>query len=85
MLCTFDVFKGSPKRDRLWLGNVEGLQRAIDLMNSMAGRLPGDYFMCNAATQELVALVQNSPIKLDRPTGGGSVASRKSEAKALNQ
>ena len=63
---TFDVFKGAPKRSPLWLGNVRGLQKAIDLMNGMARRLPGDYFVSDAATHEVLALAQNSPVKLDR-------------------
>ena len=54
---TYDVFKGIPQRKPLWLGNVKGRTRALDLMNRMAARLAGDYFVWNTITQELVAEV----------------------------
>jgi hypothetical protein len=69
---TFDVFKGVPKRSPLWLGNVGGLQKAIDLMNSMAKRLPGDYFVSDAATHEVLALVQKSPVQVNRDQGAST-------------
>jgi hypothetical protein len=51
---TYDVFKGNPQKKPLWLGTVKGRTRAVDLMNGMAARLPGDYFVWNTITQELV-------------------------------
>jgi hypothetical protein len=53
----YDVFKGHPQKKPLWLGTVNGLPRAIDLMDRMAARLSGDYFVCNAATHEVLASV----------------------------
>ena len=52
---TYEVFKGNPQKKPLWLGTVGGRIRALDLMKRMATRLPGDYFMTNTITQELVA------------------------------
>jgi hypothetical protein len=54
----YDVFKGSPEKKPLWLGTVTGLQRAIDQMNRIAARMPCDYFVCSAATHEVVASLQ---------------------------
>jgi hypothetical protein len=39
----YDVFKGTPGTKPLWLGDVIGRQRAMDLVNRTASRLPGDY------------------------------------------
>lgn len=55
---TYDVFKGNPQKKPLWLGTVKGRTRALDLMNRMAVRLPGDYFGWNTITQELVTAVR---------------------------
>jgi hypothetical protein len=55
---TYDVFKRNAQKKPLWLGAVKGRKRAIDLMNRMAARLPGDYFVWNSNTQELVTEVR---------------------------
>lgn len=54
---SYDVFKGIPSRNPLWLGTVKGRTRALDLVNRMAVRLPGDYFVWNTMTQEIVTEV----------------------------
>jgi hypothetical protein len=59
---TYDVFKGKPNNTRLWLGSIAGLERATGLMNRMAASLPGDYFVVDAATGELVALTERNPL-----------------------
>ena len=51
----YEVFKGIPKKNPFWLGSVSGLERATELMNRMADRLPGDYFVSRAITAEVVA------------------------------
>lgn len=60
----YDVFKGRPENKPLWLGEVSGLQRAIDQMNRMAARLPGDYFVFNPLTNEVVAFVRQNAVPL---------------------
>jgi hypothetical protein len=52
----YDVFKGTPKKNPLWLGSVNGLDRATELMKRMAARLPGDYFVSSGITTEVVAV-----------------------------
>lgn len=52
----YDVFKGIPKKNPLWLGSVNGLERAAELMKRMAISLPGDYFVSDAVTSEVVAV-----------------------------
>jgi hypothetical protein len=54
---TYDVFKGLPDKNPLWLGAVPGLQRAIDQMKRMSARLPGDYFVFDPRENEVVATV----------------------------
>jgi hypothetical protein len=51
----YDVFKGVPKKNPLWLGSINGLERAMEQMNGMADRLPGDYFVSSATNAEVVA------------------------------
>ena len=58
----YDVFKGTPQNKPLWLGTVNRLERAIDQMNRMFARLPGDYFVSNSATHEVLASVQISDL-----------------------
>jgi hypothetical protein len=58
----YDVFKGTPQKKSLWLGTVNGLGRAIDQMNRMFARLPGDYFVSDSATHEVLASVQISDL-----------------------
>ena len=56
----YDVFKGipgSPKKP-LWIGALAGLERAIEQMNRMAERSPGDYFVSDHRTGEIVASVE---------------------------
>jgi hypothetical protein len=64
-ISTYDVFKGNHQKKPLWLGTVEGRTRAIDLMNRMAARLPGDYFVWNTITQQLVTEVHaDAPVPI---------------------
>jgi hypothetical protein len=58
----YDVFSGIPEKNPLWLGSVSGLERAAELMNRMAARLPGNYFLSCAITNEVVAV---SKLKTD--------------------
>jgi hypothetical protein len=54
---SYDVFKGTPEKKPLWLGAVPGLERAKEQMNRMASRLPGDYFIFDPVTDNVVASV----------------------------
>jgi hypothetical protein len=63
----YDVFKGTPDKNPLWLGDINGLARATDLMNRMAARLPGDYFVSKAATTEVV-VVRSHLSEISSPT-----------------
>jgi hypothetical protein len=58
---TYDIFKGNPQEKPFWLGTVNGRTRALDLMNWMAARLPGNYFVWNAITQDLITEVCAEP------------------------
>jgi hypothetical protein len=53
----YDVLKGTPD-NAMWLGNVRGLGRAIELMNRMAEIQPGDYFVRIASSNRVVASVR---------------------------
>ena len=61
----YDVFKGAPDKKPLWLGAVNGLPRALEQMKRMADRLPGDYFISDGTTHEILAVIQaKSPLIL---------------------
>jgi hypothetical protein len=65
---TYDVFKGNPQKKPLWLGSVHGRTRALNLMNWMAARLPGDYFVWNTVTHELVTKARpEGPVSVHAP------------------
>ena len=51
----FGVFKGIPQMKPFQLGVVADLQRAIDLMNRMNERIPGNYFVRHMETHEVLA------------------------------
>jgi hypothetical protein len=74
---TYDVFKGLPDKKPLWLGAVPGLQRAIDQMNRMSARLPGNYFVFDPRANEVIATVHRH---LAAPLTSGS--QRQNEEKA---
>jgi hypothetical protein len=57
----YEVFKGIPHVRPVRLGSVRGVQRATDLMNRMYARLPGNYFVCNARTREVIASLRIQP------------------------
>ena len=61
METTYDVFKGFPgtTKSPLWLGAIAGLNRATEHMNRMAERMPGDYFVIDHRTGEIVASVES--------------------------
>jgi hypothetical protein len=74
----YDVFKGTPKKNPLWLGSVKGWERAVELTNRMAARLPGDYFVSSAVTREVVMVVkQETEEAMLRPGGLGPHLSRR--------
>ena len=68
---TYDVFKGIPQKNPLCLGAIVGLKRATDLMNRMASRLPGDYFVFDTTSKEVVALAQNRSVSTQPPNRAG--------------
>lgn len=51
----FGVFKGTPHMQPFQLGLVSDLKRATELMNRMAERIPGNYFVRHMITREVVA------------------------------
>jgi hypothetical protein len=57
---TYELFKRTPQEQPRRLGSVNGLQRALDQMKRMSARLPGDYFISDAATHEVIASVHSS-------------------------
>jgi hypothetical protein len=54
----YEVFKGSPKAKPFRLGSVRGSERATQLMYRMYARLPGDYFIRQTSTEEVIISVQ---------------------------
>jgi hypothetical protein len=51
----YGIFKGIPQMRPFQLGLVSDLQRATDLMNRMYARIPGNYFIRDMVTREVVA------------------------------
>lgn len=55
----YGVFKGTPQMQPFQLGLVSDLERARDLMNRMAERIPGNYFVRHMVTRKVLASVRN--------------------------
>ena len=55
----YGVFKGSPRVKPVRLGIVRGHARAVELMNRMYARLPGNYFLRHMTTNEVVDSLPN--------------------------
>ena len=54
----FGVFKGTPQMQPFQLGVVPDLKRATELMNRMAERIPGNYFVRHMITREVVLMLR---------------------------
>ena len=50
----FAIFRGLPKMMPFQLGVTADLARAVDLMTRMNARIPGDYFIRDLVTQDIV-------------------------------
>ena len=57
----YDVFRGRPNLNGFWLGSLTGSDRAIEQMNRIAAITPGDYFVANSATGDVLASIEQSP------------------------
>ena len=65
----FEVFKGNPEGKAFRLGAVCGFQRAVELMYRMYARLPGNYFVRDLATHQIVASLR---ARADAPVAGAN-------------
>ncbi|MGH7936856.1 MAG: hypothetical protein ACREF8_07585, partial [Chthoniobacterales bacterium] len=54
----FGVFKGTPQMQPFQLGVVSDLTRATELMNRMASRIPGNYFVRHMITREVLVTLR---------------------------
>jgi hypothetical protein len=60
---SYEVFKAVDKSTPIRLGSVNHLTAAIDMMNRMAARIPGAYFVLDSSTREVVASVPSGPVR----------------------
>jgi len=58
----FDVVKGFAHDKPLCIGTVRGVEIAIELMYRMYAKIPGDYFVRQKATEEVVASIQRDSL-----------------------
>jgi hypothetical protein len=52
---SFDIFKKLPDGQPLWVQAVEGLEEAKRQLTQMALASPGDYFIYNTRSGEVIA------------------------------
>jgi hypothetical protein len=62
----YDIYKGKPDTTRRWLESLNNLDRATDQMNHTAVIMPGDYFIVDSATGNVVASVSSAPPRWHR-------------------
>jgi len=55
----FDIFKGEPKRNAIWLEFVVGLSAAQRRMKQIASENPGQYFLFSVQSRSLLAKVDS--------------------------
>ena len=55
----FDIFKGEPKRNAIWLECVVGLSAAQRRMEQIASENPGQYFLFSVQSRSLLAKVDS--------------------------
>lgn len=61
MEAQYAIFKGKHSENPMWLGSMGGFDRAVEMMNRMAERLPGDYFVYSPANRSVVCETTTQP------------------------
>jgi hypothetical protein len=56
----YDVFRGHPNKEALWIEAVDGLGAANDRMKEHAQRIPGSYFVFCQRTHAVMARIDTS-------------------------
>ena len=52
---SYELFRGRPNDDPIWIGSSELLDQGIEELESVAGNEPGEYFVYNGSTKLVVA------------------------------
>jgi len=55
MEAKYAIFRGKHSENPMWLGSIDGFDRAVEMMHRMAERLPGDYFVFSPVNRSVVA------------------------------
>lgn len=66
---SFDIFKGFPDRDAIWIERVPGLAAARERMGQIAARDPGQYFVFSPASHDVLATHAEPPRRLPAKYG----------------
>jgi hypothetical protein len=67
---TFDIFRGTPNKDAVWIEAVKGLAAARERMKQIAAEKPGKYFLFSTSSQAILARIEIS----EKPRSAGNVA-----------
>jgi len=57
---TFDIFRGAPDKDAIWLEAVESLGIAFDRMKELATESPGPYFVFDTKSHKTLAFINTT-------------------------
>jgi len=57
---TFDIFRGAPDKDAMWLEAVEELGIAFDRMKELAAESPGPYFVFDTKSHKTLAFINTA-------------------------
>jgi hypothetical protein len=52
---TFDIFAGGPEKDPVWVEAVQGLSDALERMEQIAQKTPGQYFVFSIGSHAILA------------------------------
>jgi hypothetical protein len=65
----FEIFSGTIEKGALWIESAIGLEMATNRMNVLAGNRPGEYFVFDGQSNQVVAKTNtNDPPKPKPPS-----------------
>jgi len=56
----FDIFRGVPDKDAMWVEAAEGLGFAFDRMKELATESPGPYFVFDTKSHKTLAFINTA-------------------------
>ena len=69
---TFDIFRGAPNKDAVWVEAVQGLSAARERMEQLAAEKSGEYFLFSTSSHTVLARTET--FEQTRPAGNAAAS-----------